>query len=71
ILRKNPSVRLVINTVTLEPIGAVMDCLRALPLIQEEIISVSVARAKAIGSYHLMMGQNPIYIVTLRGGAAE
>ncbi len=71
ILRKNPSVRLVINTVTLETIGEVTDCLRALPLIEEEIISVSVARAKAIGSYHLMMGQNPIYIVTLRGGAAE
>ncbi|MCD8098558.1 MAG: precorrin-6A reductase [Lachnospiraceae bacterium] len=71
ILRKNPSVRLAINTVTLETIGEVTDCLRALPLIEEEIISVSIARAKAIGSYHLMMGQNPIYIVTLRGGAAE
>ncbi|MCD8241271.1 MAG: precorrin-6A reductase, partial [Lachnospiraceae bacterium] len=32
ILRKNPSVRLVINTVTLETIGEVTDCLRALPL---------------------------------------
>ncbi len=71
ILQKNPSVRLVINTVTLETIGEVTDCLKELPLIEEEIISVSVARAKALGSYHLMMGQNPIYIVTLRGGIRE
>ncbi len=71
ILKKNPSVRLVINTVTLETIGEVTDCLKELPLIEEEIISVSVARAKALGSYHLMMGQNPIYIVTLRGGTGE
>ncbi|MCD8198025.1 MAG: precorrin-6A reductase [Lachnospiraceae bacterium] len=71
ILQKNPSVRLVINTVTLETIGEVTDCLKELPLVEEEIISVSVARAKALGSYHLMMGQNPIYIVTLRGGIRE
>lgn len=68
LLDKNPKIRLVINTVTLETIGEVTDCLKELPLIEEEIISVSVARARTLGKYHLMMGQNPIYIITCRGG---
>lgn len=68
LLSKNPAIRIVINTVTLETIGEVTECLKELPLIEEETISISVARAKKLGSYHLMMGQNPIYIITCRGG---
>jgi precorrin-6Y C5,15-methyltransferase (decarboxylating) len=69
LLAMNPKIRLVINTVTLETIGEVMDCLKEFPeLIEEETISVSVARSKSLGKYHLMMGQNPIYIITCRGG---
>lgn len=69
LLRKNPAVRIVINTVTLETIGEVTECLRTLPIIEEETVQVSVARAKLLGRYHLMMGQNPIYIITCRGGS--
>lgn len=68
LLQKNPQIRMVINTVTLETIGEVTECLKELPLIEEEMISVSVARARALGKYHLMMGQNPICIITCRGG---
>lgn len=68
LLRKNPQIRMVINTVTLETVGEVMNCLRELPVTEEEILSVSIAKAKGLGRYHLMMGQNPIYIVTCRGG---
>lgn len=69
LLGKNPSIRMVINTVTLETIGEVTECLKELPLIEEEILSVSAARAKPLGKYHLMMGQNPVYIITCRGAA--
>lgn len=68
LLEKNPQIRMVINTVTLETIAEVMDCLKALPVTEEEILSVSIARAKGLGSYHLMTGQNPVYIATCRGG---
>ena len=68
LLDKNPRIRMVINTVTLETIGEVMDCLNRLPVTEEEILSVSIAKAKGLGNYHLMMGQNPIYIITCRGG---
>lgn len=70
LLEKNPDIRMVINTVTLETIGEVTDCLKTLPVAEEEILSVSIAKAKGLGQYHLMMGQNPIYIVTCRGGGA-
>ena len=70
LLQKNPRIRMVINTVTLETIGEVTDCLKALPVTEEEIMSVSIAKAKGLGRYHLMMGQNPVYIVTCRGGEA-
>ena len=69
LLRKNPKIRMVINTVTLETIGEVTECLKTLPVLEEEILSVSIAKAKGLGQYHLMMGQNPIYIVTCRGGS--
>lgn len=68
LLQKNPEIRMVINTITLETVSEVMECLRELPVIEEEILSVSTAKAKGVGHYHLMMGQNPIYIVTCRGG---
>ena len=71
LLAKNPKIRVVINTVTLETIGEVTECLKDLPLLEEEIVSVSVAKAKKLGSYHLMMGQNPIYIITCRGAVKE
>ena len=31
-----------------------------------EIIQVCVSKAKTLGQYHMMLGQNPIYIVTDR-----
>ncbi|MBS6396128.1 MAG: precorrin-6A reductase [Clostridiales bacterium] len=70
LLEKNPYIRLVINTVTLETIAEVTECLRELPLLEEEVLSISAARAKLLGRYHLMTGQNPIYIITCRGGEA-
>ncbi len=43
-----------------------MDCLRELDLTEEEIISVSVAKARGLGRYHLMMGQNPVWLISGR-----
>ena len=33
---------------------------------RQEIVQVTVARAKELGSHHLMMGQNPVYVITLQ-----
>ena len=33
---------------------------------ENEIVQLGAARSKAIGRYHMMMGENPIYIITLQ-----
>ncbi len=68
ILRKNPKVRIVMNAITLETVGEMNDCLKELPLKDGEIVQLTVARAKAVGGYQMMMGQNPVYIVACTGG---
>lgn len=68
LLEKNPQIHMVVNAVTLETIGEVTECLKTLPVTETEILSVSIAKARELGAYHLMTGQNPVYIVTCRGG---
>ena len=68
LLAKNPSVRVVINAITLETVGETLDALRELPFTDVDIASVSVAKSKEIGRYHMMLGQNPVYVVSAAGG---
>jgi precorrin-6Y C5,15-methyltransferase (decarboxylating) len=69
LLEKNPKIRLVINAVTLETVADTMDCIKRLGLVEEETISVSISKSRTVGRYHLMTGQNPIYIIVCRGSA--
>ena len=71
VLRKNPSARIVINTVTAESFAEAMACLKALPLRDEDITELSVARGRKLGRYHLMTAQNPVYIISCNGGGAD
>ena len=71
LLRKNPSVRVVINAVTLETVGEASRCLRELPFEDVEILQVQVAKAKTLGNYHLMTGQNPVYIFAGQGNGRD
>jgi precorrin-6Y C5,15-methyltransferase (decarboxylating) CbiT subunit len=54
--------RLVINAITLESIHEATK-LAETHLENVEIIQVNISRAEKLGSYHLMKGQNPIYII--------
>lgn len=67
VLRKNPSARVVINCIALETVTETLECIRELPLTDVDIVSVSAARAKEAGKYHMMMGQNPVYIISASG----
>lgn len=66
LLDKNPHVRIVANLITLESIGEITACLREFGFGDSEVAQLSVAKSKKAGAYHLMMGQNPVYIVTCR-----
>ncbi len=62
---KNPHVRIVITAITLETVSAVLEALKAYENVKHEIVQVSVARSKAVGTTHMMMGQNPIFLISL------
>ena len=71
LLSKNPSVRVVINAITLETVGEALDALRELPFEDVDIASVSTAKSKEIGRYHMMLGQNPVYVIAASGRADQ
>ena len=71
LLSKNPRIRVVINCIALESVGEAMNCLNVLPFEQVDIAQVQVAKGKKAGSYHLMMGQNPVYVISCRGKWTE
>ncbi len=71
LLRKNPDVRIVINAVTLETQAEAQECARRFGLTEVEVASVTVARSRKLGRYHMMVGQNPVSVITLHGGRAD
>lgn len=71
LLKKNPRIRIVINAVTLETIGEAAQCLKELPFADTEVIQVQLARARSLGRYQLMTGQNPVYIFSGEGSLSK
>ena len=70
LLRKNPRVRVVINCIALESMAETLRCLKELPVTEAEMVQLCVSRAKTAGPYHMMMGENPIYIISCTGTGA-
>ena len=62
--KKNPDVRIVINAISLETVSEVMGLVEEGILPDAEILQVSAAKSKVLGRYHMMMGQNPVYIIS-------
>lgn len=72
LLEKNPKIRIVATAIALESISELTACMQTLPFVETEVVSMQVARDRKVGAYHLMTGQNPIYIFTMQaGGTAE
>lgn len=70
LLKKNPCMRIVIDAVTLETVGEANELLKTLPVKDVDIVSVTVAKAKTVGAYHLMESMNPVYIFSFTGEGA-
>ena len=65
LLQKNPNVRIVATAITLESVAELTESLREFA--EGEVACIQAARGKKAGAYHLMMGQNPVYIFTMQG----
>lgn len=66
ILKKNARARIVINVIALESLTEVISWLNA-HSVTAEVIQVQIARGRKAGNYHLMMGQNPVYVISFGG----
>lgn len=65
--KKNPETRFVVNLITPESLAAVLEAVKTLPVTEPDLLTLTAARSKKVGSSHLMMGQNPVWIVTFEG----
>ncbi|MDR0630348.1 MAG: precorrin-6y C5,15-methyltransferase (decarboxylating) subunit CbiE [Treponema sp.] len=59
---KNPETRMVITAITIETVHRVLSCLP-----QAELLQLSAAGSKKAGAHHLLIGQNPVFIMTVKG----
>lgn len=64
IYAKNTDCRVVINAITIETLAEVADYYKKHQDYSLEIVNVCVARSRKLGSYNLMMAQNPVYVMT-------
>lgn len=62
--QKNPDVRVVLNAITLETLREILAAQEKGLLKDVEISQVTVARSRQIADYHMMTGQNPVYIIS-------
>lgn len=62
-LDKNPDARICVSAIALESLSAAMAALTAKGR-TVQVSQIAVSRARAVGRLHLMMAQNPIYLIT-------
>ena len=62
-LDKNPDARICVSAIALESLSAAVAALTDKGR-TVQVSQIAVSRAKAVGGLHLMMAQNPIYLIT-------
>ena len=66
LLEKNPRVRIAASAVTLETIAELTAIGKEFSFTEFEAVCLSAARGRKAGAYHLMAGQNPVYLFTMK-----
>lgn len=66
-LAKNPAVRICLTAVSLESLTQGLRVFEGLRLQNVDVTQLTAAQAKKLGSYHMMLGQNPVYILSGEG----
>ena len=64
---KNPAVRVCISAIAAETLASAVTLLSGEGWENLEISQISAARSRKAGPYHLMTGQNPIWLISARG----
>ncbi len=67
VLAKNPFVKVAVNVIALETLVVTLQTFEKLGLIDTEYVQIAVSKAKKVGRYHMMKGQNPVWIISGKG----
>lgn len=70
LLKKYPGLRIVLNVIALETLAQASAYADRNGL-DVEFVSIQVAAAEQMGRYHLMKGQNPVYVITINPAGKE
>lgn len=70
-MEKNHAVRVVINCIAMESTAEALACAREFGCGDEEIVQLQLSRTAAVGSVHMMKGENPITITAFTGKGKE
>ena len=62
----NPTMRIVINAISMETISEISELLSYYKIEEEEIVQLQVNRTKQVGRYRLMQAENPVWICAFR-----
>ena len=58
----NPSMRIVMNAVSMESIVEMNQLVKEFPVTDLDVSQVSVTKVKELGDYHMMQANNPVFI---------
>jgi len=64
LVKKNPKIRVVVNAITLETMAEAISQFQKLGFEDIDIVQIFAAHGKAAGNYHMMLGQNPVFIIS-------
>ena len=67
VLAKNPAARICISAIALETLGAAVSALAAHGL-EAEVTQISVSRTRGAGKLHLLMANNPVFLICAKRG---
>lgn len=67
LLEKNPAVRVCVSAIAAETLGRATELLSGGAWQDFAVAQISAARSRKAGPYHLMTGQNPIWLLSARG----
>jgi precorrin-6Y C5,15-methyltransferase (decarboxylating) len=68
VFARNPVCGIVLTAISLETLAEAVSCLRRFSGEEPEIIQVAVSRAVKAGNHHLLKAENPVFIVSFKGG---
>ena len=64
VLGKNKNCHMVVSAIAVETFSRAIDIFATRQIPNMEVTQLAVSKTKAVGNYHMLMGQNPIFLIS-------